>query len=93
MKTEIERFEPCADALEFRRQYATFEEAWAACPRGDWMLWIAKRLGVDLRVLLCGFCGFCGGSYAEAKKQNQQATADICRKYLTEAVMEKIKAL
>ena len=48
---EIRQFNPCEDAIEFRAQFKTFEEAWDQCPRGDWMLWIAKRLDVDLKVL------------------------------------------
>ena len=52
MKTEIERFNPCFEALEFRKGYATFEEAWNYCPRGDWMLWLAEKLQVDRRLLV-----------------------------------------
>lgn len=48
---EISKFMPCEDAIEFRSQYTTFKEAWKNCPRGDWMLWIAKRLDVDMKVL------------------------------------------
>lgn len=48
---EIEKYHPCSEALRFRMQYQTFQEAWQACPRGDWMLWIAQRVGVDLRTL------------------------------------------
>ena len=45
---EIEKFNPCREALVFRSQYSSFKEAWEACPRGDWMLWIAQKLEVDL---------------------------------------------
>src|SRR5690606_8772955 len=48
---EIEKYRPCTEALRFRVQYNSFQEAWAECPRGDWMLWIAQRVGVDLRTL------------------------------------------
>jgi hypothetical protein len=48
---EIEKYRPCSEALRFRMQYQTFKEAWAECPRGDWMLWIAQKVGVDLRTL------------------------------------------
>ena len=49
MKTfEISKYSPCMEAMEFRSSYKTFKEAWEACPRGDWMLWIAKKAGVDL---------------------------------------------
>jgi hypothetical protein len=134
MKTEIEKYDPCTEAVEFRKQFETFQEAWEACPRGDWMLWIAQRLGVDLRILTLakGHCAntvrhlmkddrsikavdtaiafgegrasekdldaaaaasYAAASYdaaAAAKKENQMQTADICRKYLTEGVFEKL---
>jgi len=41
MATEIGHFNPYLDAKAFRNQYATPREAWEACPRGDWMLWIS----------------------------------------------------
>jgi len=58
MGFEISRFSPCKDALVFRKKYKTFRGAWNACPRGDWMLWIAQRLGVDIRALTLakGYC-------------------------------------
>ena len=143
MKTEIERFNPCEDALEFRKKYKTFRGAWNNCPRGDWMLWIAKRVGIDIRTLTLakGYCAktvihlmkdqrskdavkaaidfgrgkidegqlrnasdaadaayaaayaFNAAYAAAARIKNQKATADICRKYLTKSVMEKIKSL
>lgn len=51
MEIEIEKYSPREDALIFRKQHATFQEAWNNCPRGDWMLWIAKKLNVDLKPL------------------------------------------
>ena len=45
--TEIEQFKPCKDAIDFRRKYNSFVEAWNNCPRGDWMLWIAESIGVN----------------------------------------------
>ena len=130
MKTEIEQFNPCNDALIFRKKYKTFRGAWNNCPRGDWMLWIAKRVGIDIRLLTLakGYCAktvihlmtdqrskdavkaaidyghgkiddvqLRNAAYAAysaaARIKNQKATADICRKYLTKSVMEKIKSL
>lgn len=49
--TEIDKYNPCPDAVEFRNQYGSFKEAWENCPRGDWMLWIASKCGVSLEVL------------------------------------------
>ena len=155
MKYEIERFNPCFEALEFRKGYATFEEAWNYCPRGDWMLWLAEKLQVDRRLLVltgghcantvrhlmgderstkgvdaciaygegrigedeldaamdaamdaawaadaafnaadaAAYAAYAAAYAADAAKKNQKATADICRKYLTKSVMEKIKSL
>lgn len=32
----------------------TLEEAWSACDRGDWLFWMARKLGIDLRKMaLC----------------------------------------
>ena len=143
MKYEIERFNPCFEALEFRKKYKTFRGAWNNCPRGDWMLWIAKRVGIDIRTLTLakGYCAktvihlmtdqrskdavkaaidyghgkiddvqlrnaayaadaayaayaaYAAADASDAVKKNQKATADICRKYLTKSVMEKIKSL
>ena len=58
MKTEIEKYSPCQEALEFRQHFDSFEKAWEACPRGDWMLWIAKKVSVNKRELTLakGYC-------------------------------------
>ena len=53
MKIEayIEKFRPCEESQNFLRQFKTFDEAWNACDRGDWMLSAAYLLNVDLRVI------------------------------------------
>ena|SRR3990172_3159185 len=51
MKYEISKYNPCPEAIIFRAKYDSFEEAWNACERGDWMLWLAQQIKVDLRVL------------------------------------------
>ena len=35
----------CADAIAWAEQsgHATLADAWGACPRGDWMLWLVGR--------------------------------------------------
>lgn len=32
----------CDEAVKFANRYATFEAAWKACRRGDWMVWWVK---------------------------------------------------
>jgi hypothetical protein len=41
----LARMDACPDALAWLRteNHPTLNAAWAACPRGDWMLWLAGR--------------------------------------------------
>lgn len=39
----------CEDAVTFASQYPTIGEAWDACERGDWMLWLAAKAGLCTR--------------------------------------------
>lgn len=55
------------DWLETRRDFAA---AWAECPRGDWLLWLAARLKVDRRLVVRAACACarsmlaaCGGEH------------------------------
>lgn len=34
----------CTDAIEFASQFDSLVEAWQACERGDWMLWLVGRM-------------------------------------------------
>jgi len=51
-KYNIKKFDPCKKALIFYNSFETSEEAWEKCERGDWMLWIAQKLQVDVRKLV-----------------------------------------
>jgi hypothetical protein len=41
----------CREAQRYYAKYKTSRGAWNNCLRGDWMLWIAQRLGIDDRLL------------------------------------------
>ena len=34
----------CEEALVWAKQFASLDEAWLRCERGNWMLWLAGRL-------------------------------------------------
>lgn len=36
--------EACAEAVEWCKKFETFDGAWQACERGDWMLWLCAKL-------------------------------------------------
>ena len=40
----------CEDAKLFAAD-KSLKEVWDTCPRGDWMLWLAKKADVDIRTL------------------------------------------
>ena len=41
----------CDDAVDWVGE-KSLQEAWETCPRGDWMLWLAHKMGVEKRVLV-----------------------------------------
>ena len=60
MKTKhlnwLQTNEACKESISWIQQnnIQSLEEAWNACERGDWLLWMATKLGIDERKLaLC----------------------------------------
>ena len=51
IKFDILQYSPCNDAKSYYDSQSSSEEAWNNCLRGDWMLWIASMLGVDIKTL------------------------------------------
>jgi len=45
--TKFERLSTCKEAIDYVRNQKSAILAWRNCERGDWILWIAKRLNVD----------------------------------------------
>lgn len=41
---------PCGDGYEWAKDKSV-EEIVKTCPRGDWLLWLAKKLNMDIRLL------------------------------------------
>jgi hypothetical protein len=46
----------CAEARDWCLTQPSYEAAWEACERGDWLLWLAGRLDVDRRLLVRAAC-------------------------------------
>lgn len=40
---KLKKLGACAEAIAFAKGFETPQEAWDACERGDWMLWIIGR--------------------------------------------------
>src|SRR5690606_33136567 len=41
---KLEALGACNEAANYARTFDSFSDAWAACERGDWMLWILDTL-------------------------------------------------
>ena len=47
----IEDLDACREARRWMRDYVG-ENAWYDCERGDWLLWLATKVGVDRRLVV-----------------------------------------
>ena len=45
--TKLEKLHACQDAIAWVKSQNNPIKAWQNCKRGDWMLWLAKKLNVD----------------------------------------------
>ena len=50
---KLEKLNACAPAIEWvtENEYNSIEDVVANCERGDWLLWLAQKLDLDLRKL------------------------------------------
>jgi hypothetical protein len=96
MKTEkiIELFNPCSAGEIYLRKYKTLKTAWKHCKRGDWMLWLARKMHVDARMLVLAK-GLCANTARHLMKNPRSIAAvdaaiafgrgEITKKELTDA--------
>ena len=50
-KIDLKKLKACKDAISWFEEQQSNMIAWENCHRGDWMLWIARRLKIDNKVL------------------------------------------
>lgn len=43
LSENLQRIGACKPAVEWSKQFNTLDEAWAACDRADWMLWLLMK--------------------------------------------------
>lgn len=48
---KLRKLNACSDAIQYVKSQKTIISAWQNCERGDWMLWLASMLKVDLQLL------------------------------------------
>ena len=151
-KEILKELQACDDARIWAAD-KPIEEVVKECHRGDWMLWLALKLDVDIKLLALtkGYCAQtvihlmkdersrkavemairfgegdatreqlndaadaaayaaaayadaaayaayaaadAAAAYADVRKKNQMLTADICRKYLGQLIIDKVNNL
>jgi len=102
------KFNPCIEAIIWMKSQNSIKKAWDNCHRGDWMLWFACHLSIDMHILTLasGFgrhliskkeleiiVSIAANATPSAKIKNQQQTANICRRILTKKVFKAIKLI
>ena len=80
MKELLLKLKACGPAIDWAGD-KTIEEIWATCHRGDWMLWLARKLDIDKRVLTIAK-GHCANTVRHLMKDERSiAAVDMAIKY------------
>jgi hypothetical protein len=74
IETYIEKLNPCVDGAKYLRKHETLKTAWEHCYRGDWMLWLARKLNVDIRMLTLAK-GLCASTVKHLMKDKRSVVA------------------
>ena len=80
MKELLLKLKACGPAIDWAGD-KTIEEIWATCHRGDWMLWLARNLDIDKRVVTLAK-GHCANTVRHLMKDERSIDAvDMAIKY------------
>lgn len=52
LQQQLEKLGACPAIVLWAADYNDSLDAWRACPRGDWLLWLAARIGVQREALV-----------------------------------------
>jgi hypothetical protein len=52
----LQSLDACGEAITYAKTRRTLKTAWTNCERGDWLLWLAGRLGIDRKLLVRAAC-------------------------------------
>ena len=80
MKELLIKLNACNEARKWASN-KSIDEIWATCHRGDWMLWLARKLNIDKRVLTLAK-GHCANTVRHLMKDERSiAAVDMAIKY------------
>jgi hypothetical protein len=97
---QLETLHACPEAVAWARDYASLDAAWSACPRGDWMLWLAGRVaggpGSPLRrplVRAACACARHARPYVRAGEHRPRLAIETAERWSRgEATLEEVRA-
>ena len=76
----LESKNACQEAQDWAKD-KTIEQAIDECHRGDWLLWLAKELNVEKR-LIVGTAGHCANTVRDLMKDERSRNCvDVCIRY------------
>ena len=79
--TKLLKLSACREAIEWVKSQKSPEESWQNCHRGDWMLWLAKKLDVDDRLLTLAKATCANQVRHLIKDQRSLDALDACFRY------------
>jgi hypothetical protein len=70
----LKKYHACKESIEWAGEMSV-KEAWLACERGDWMLWIYSRLYPENKVQLTTAKAFCAATVKHLMKDKRSIDA------------------
>jgi hypothetical protein len=93
MLDAIMKLDPCHEAWEWLDANAdeTPETLYNTCRRGDWLLWLAARAGVERKAVALAACD-CADTVKHLVPESARNTTDVVRDYLDgKATIDDVK--
>jgi hypothetical protein len=93
MKSKLEKLKACREAIEWCGN-RTPERAYTECERGDWLLWMAPRSGVDPKLVTLASCDCANTVKHLTKDKTPGRLLRLVRKWVKgEATQQEVKKL
>jgi len=92
---KIARLDPCEEALIWLKDQPSLKEAYTNCARGDWLLWLARRLEIDRKLIVLAACECAEQSlkYIPKGEDRPRQAIETARAWTRgEATLEQVRA-
>jgi hypothetical protein len=93
---QLSLWSACSSGAEWAGK-RTWREIWHDCPRGDWLIWLAVKAGVDRRLLILCACACARRALVHVKPGEDRPrlaieAAELCTKNDTPENRQKARA-